>query len=97
MKQEMTFVRDKSSGDFKAMYDCALCRQPFQFGQHVYRGQPVRAWNIMLCSGCIKANRDGIIAEHHPELVKHLESQGIEIKHYPNGHIAWPDNHGLRF
>ena len=97
MKPELTYVRGKSSDDYKLMYDCALCKNPFQFGPHVYRGQPVKAWSIMLCTSCIKDNRDGIVGLAHPDLVRYIEGLGIALKHYPNGNIAWPEVHALRF
>lgn len=97
MKPELTYVRSKSSDDDKCMYDCALCKQAFQFGPHRYAGQPVNAWNIMLCTGCIKDNREGIVAEMHPDLIEYLKSQGIEIRYTAAGTLRWPDVHSLRF
>lgn len=97
MKPELTYIRGKSSDDFKLMYDCALCESPFQFGPHLYQGQPVNAWNIMLCKNCIKDNRDGVVPSAHPELIRYIKGQGIELKYYSNGHLAWPEAHSLRF
>jgi hypothetical protein len=93
----MTCVRGKNADDVKFMYDCGLCGLPFQFGPHVYMGQSVNAWEIMVCRNCIQGNHDGIVEAAHPHLIEHLNERGIEVKRYSNGRIAWPDNHGLRF
>lgn len=62
MKPEPTYVRDSKIGDLDILFNCALCRFPFQFGHHFYRGQPVNAWVIILGTSCIKDNKDGIYA-----------------------------------
>jgi hypothetical protein len=97
MKPELTFVRGKSSDDFKLFYDCFLCQEPFQYGPHVYMGQPVKAWDIIVCRSCIRGNQDGIVPSTYPHLDAHLEARGAFKRNEKIGWIDWPDGHGLRF
>ena len=97
IKTEMTCIRGKNGDEDKYVYNCGICSRLFRYGPHVYLGQPVKDWDIMACRSCIKSNHDGIVAATHPELVEHLKDCGVEIRFYANGHIAWPENSGLRF
>lgn len=84
--------------DWKVMYDCFLCEQPFQYGPHVYLGRPVKPWgDMMVCRGCIRGNHDGIVAATHPHLVEYLTARKIAIKYNKAGWIEWPEGHGLMF
>jgi hypothetical protein len=59
------------------MYDCFLCRGSFQFGPHLYRGQPITPWGIMVCLTCFDGNHDGIVPATYPHLIAHLRDKGI--------------------
>lgn len=93
----MRMIREPRSDSPKFMETCFLCKQEFQYGEHVYRGQPVKSWSIIVCTSCLRLNHDGIVEAHHPDLVKHLNSRGIPLKYNEEGHIEWPKNDGLRF
>jgi hypothetical protein len=71
----MTRARSQSFAEKHAIfYPCFLCNQPFQFGPHPYNGQPVRAWDVMLCDRCLRANHDGIVLDEHPRLAALLRN-----------------------
>jgi hypothetical protein len=55
-----------------------LCDEPFEFGQPIYCGKRVPAWDIMVCNDCLAANHDGIVPEAYPHLAKHLEVRDLQ-------------------
>ena len=69
---------------------CFLCRFPFQFGPHVYAGQRISPWAIMVCEPCVRGNWDGIVLATHPDLAKHLRDKGIPIRLNVKGWLDWP-------
>ncbi|MCV4639654.1 hypothetical protein OFB62_30605, partial [Escherichia coli] len=68
----MKSVRGRSADDVKFMYNCGLCGFLFQYGPHVYMGQPIKTWDIMACRTCIRGNHDGLVDATHPHLIEHL-------------------------
>jgi hypothetical protein len=76
--------------DPKAVYDCFLCQRAFQFGPHVYRGERIPEWDVMVCYSCRRSNSGGIVPAGHPHLVAHLQERGIEVRLNEKGRIEWP-------
>lgn len=76
--------------DHKIIYDCFLCRRPFQFGPGLYAGKPIKPWDIMVCDSCSRGNHDGIVPATYPHLIEHLKSRGIAIAINSKGWIDWP-------
>jgi hypothetical protein len=76
---------------YRHMIACFLCKRQFQFGAHVYEGGRIRAWDIMVCHRCRRANHDGIVPALHPYLVTHLKTRGIEPRKNAKGLICWPE------
>jgi hypothetical protein len=76
--------------DKPIMYNCFLCEGAFQFGPHVYKGQFIQQWDIMVCHGCYGGNHDGVVPGTWPHLMSHLKSKGIDIKLNARGWIVWP-------
>jgi hypothetical protein len=76
--------------DGKTFYDCFLCKRPFQFGPHVYKGRHIAAWGIQLCEVCLRSNWDGIVLEGHPQLEQHLKDKGIPIRLNGRGWLDIP-------
>ena len=76
--------------DGKVHYDCFICRRLFQFGEHVYDGRHIAEWDVQICRTCLSANWDGIVPQTHPDLVRHLEEKGIEIKLNAKGWLDIP-------
>jgi hypothetical protein len=74
------------------MYECFLCDEPFEFGEPIYRGKRVPAWDIMVCNDCLAANHHGIEPEAYPHLAKHLEVRGLQPTKNAEGWILWPSN-----
>lgn len=74
----------------KFMYDCFLCRRPFQFGPHVYNGRPIRQWDIIACDICISSNWDGLVPDQHPRLIERLKAKGIPIELNAKGWLPIP-------
>jgi hypothetical protein len=52
----------------------------------------VRAWDIMVCNGCLAVNRDGVVPETYPHLAVHLDVRGIQPEKDAEGCILWPSN-----
>jgi hypothetical protein len=74
----------------KILYDCLLCRRPFQFGPHVYNGRHIAAWDAQICDRCVNSNWDGVVPETHPELVAHLKARSIPVRLNAKGWINIP-------
>lgn len=73
--------------------DCILGPIPhkFQFGQHLYEGRPVHAWNAMVCHRCENANHDGVVlGDSHPRLMKLLKDKGIKYELNASGWLDIP-------
>ena len=68
---------------------CFLC-QGSQFGPHAYNGRWIRAWNIVVCNGCLDGNYDGIVPGTYPHLLDYLKARGIEPQYNDQGWIRWP-------
>jgi hypothetical protein len=83
------FTRDDKAAD-KTMIECFLCKRPFQFGEHIYDGRRVHAWDVMICNGCDKRNWDGVVPSARPHLVPFLQSKGIPVKLNAKGWIDIP-------
>jgi hypothetical protein len=69
---------------------CFLCKRPFQFGEHVYKGRRIPQWDMMVCDGCDAANADGVMPRGHPDLEPYLKVHAIEIGYNANGWIELP-------
>src|ERR1700704_721238 len=65
---------------YKHMIQCFLCKRQFQFGAHVYEGDRVRDWDVMVCHRCRRANYEGIVPAVHPHLIAHLKRKGIKAE-----------------
>ena len=76
---------------YSHMIQCFLCRRQFRFGADIYEGDRVRAWDIMVCHRCRRANHDGIVPALHPYLVTHLKTRGIEPRKNAKCLICWPE------
>lgn len=74
----------------KILYDCFLCRRPFQFGPHVYKGKPIPEWEIEICDTCLRSNWDGLVPGAHPRLIEHFKAKGITPKLNASGWIVIP-------
>lgn len=84
-------ANDRSAADEHAIFcDCFLCRQPFRFGPHEYRGRRIPPWDIMVCEICFQGNWDGIVPTTHPHLLEHLKVRGIKVGLNAKGWIDWP-------
>jgi hypothetical protein len=79
---------------YRHMIQCFLCKRQFRFGAHIYEGDRVRAWDIMVCHRCRRANHDGIIPVLHADLVAHLKARGIKPRIDARRLICWPDQDG---
>src|SRR5215475_12131988 len=69
---------------------CFLCKRPFQFGEHIYNGRRIPAWDIMIFDRCDAGNHDGVMPDRHPDLEPHLKSRGIAIPWNAKGWIDLP-------
>jgi|ERR1041385_5539913 len=76
---------------YRHMAKCFLCKRQFQYGADIYEGIRVRAWHVMVCNQCRRANHDGIVPTVHPDLVGHLRLHGIQPTMNSKGWICWPD------
>ena len=76
---------------YKHMARCLLCKRQFQYGADIYEGIRVRAWHVMVCNRCHRANHEGIVPAVYPELVGHLRLHGIQPTMNSKGWICWPD------
>ena len=93
LSEHSTMARDQGqlqAGKDATFYNCFLCNQPFQFGPHAYNGRPVRAWDVMLCDRCLRANHDGIVLDEHPRLAALLRERGITIELNEKGWLPIP-------
>jgi hypothetical protein len=72
-------------------YDCFLCGRPFKYGPNVYDGRVIPQWEITVCRTCYNSNRDGLVPQSHPRLIRHLEARGTPIKLNEKGWIDWPE------
>jgi hypothetical protein len=73
-------------------YSCFLCCTEFQYGPHIYDGSYVKAWDIMTCNRCRRANWDGILPGSFPQLEKHFRERGLQPEMNAKGWIEWPSN-----
>jgi len=80
----------KVMADTPIMYECFLCKRPFQFGPRIYNGRRIPQWDMMVCDRCYTGNWDGIVHEKHRDLIFHLKSRGMEMKLNAKGRIDWP-------
>lgn len=78
------------TADPKFVAQCFLCKQGFQFGPHTYKGRRIPAWDIMICESCDNGNWDGVVPHTHPDLIQHLEKQGIGIRLNEKGWLDLP-------
>jgi len=76
--------------DTPIMYECFLCKRPFQFGPRIYNGRRIPQWDMMVCDRCYTGNWDGIVHEKHRDLIFPLKSRGMEMKLNAKGRIDWP-------
>jgi hypothetical protein len=83
-------ARQNHADEYEHMVTCFLCRSEFQFGPHRYAGKPIKAWDMMVCEGCLSANWDGIVPRTYPHLVAHLKARSIALTTNANGWIDWP-------
>jgi len=79
----------------KFMTECFLIdgigKHSFQFGPHAYHGRPVKSWGgIMICDSCESANHDGVVLEHHPNLLAHLVKIGAPMARNEKGWLPIP-------
>lgn len=72
--------------------DCFLCGRKFAFGRNAYHGRYVRAWDVMICSGCESGNWDGVVIHAHPQLVERIKALGMPVTPNARGHIDIPSN-----
>ncbi len=74
----------------KFMYDCFLCRKPFEFANGVYDGRSINPWGIRACRICTSSNWDGLVPDQHPRLIEHLKAKGIPIELNARGWLPIP-------
>jgi hypothetical protein len=79
----------RMDGD-KTLLECNLCHGWFQFGEHVYKGRNIIAWDVQICDWCLAANYDGIMPDRHPNLIAHLRAKQIPIKLNDRGWLDIP-------
>ena len=65
--------------DFKCMKQCFLCSQQFQYGPHLYDGEYIPAYKIVVCMICYKANHDGWASHYEEKIISHLKEKGLPI------------------
>jgi hypothetical protein len=65
--------------DFKLMFDCDLCGQPYQHGPHRYEGSKWHRYDMMVCENCHESNRDGIGPMLEPKFEALLKTKGISL------------------
>jgi hypothetical protein len=70
--------------------DCFLCGSAIVDKPHEHHWKHVRQWNVTICQVCQKSNWDGIVPASYPQLVEHLESQGVDIEYNAKGWIDIP-------
>lgn len=71
--------------------NCAVCEKDFRFGQNVYKGRRIKAWDIMVCDICEQSNHDGLVPAKHLNLIAKLQEKGIGTKPNAKGWIDIPD------
>ncbi len=58
------------------LYQCFVCGEMFEFGEHAYHGRVVHEWlGKMICNHCETSNWDGIVPEE--KLIKRFREAGI--------------------
>lgn len=79
-----------SSQDPKFFVECFLCKRDFQYGPHIYAGRPIKPWKISVCTPCIDMNWDGVVPDSHPDLIPHLQSEGVAFELNAEGWLKIP-------
>jgi len=69
---------------------CFLCGRMYDFGDHRYHGQWVRAWQASICQGCLAANHDGVVPDTYPHLLPHVEAMGADVSLNDRGWLPIP-------
>jgi hypothetical protein len=72
------------------METCFICSRRFQFGEGVYNGRHVSAWDVMICDGCDRGNWDGIVPQTRPHVIPSLQSRGIDTTLNSKGWLEIP-------
>jgi hypothetical protein len=63
----------------KFMFNCELCRVPYQHGPHIYEGRKWQRYNIMVCRTCDSSNWDGIAPLLESRFEALLREKGIAL------------------
>lgn len=72
---------------FKHMENCNLCGGAFQFGPHIYDGEWIPRYKLLLCRVCFASNWDGIGPIFEPKFEAHLNAHGIDFP--PRNSKGW--------
>jgi hypothetical protein len=71
------------------LYQCFVCGEMFEFGEHAYHGRVVHEWlGKMICNHCETSNWDGIVPEE--KLIKRFREAGINEEYNAKGFIVIP-------
>lgn len=71
-------IPDNHEGRYRMsnLYQCFVCGEMFEFGEHAYHGRVVHEWlGKMICNHCETSNWDGIVPEE--KLIKRFREAGI--------------------
>jgi hypothetical protein len=60
------------SRDGQTWCRCFLCRSEFRFSEHIYGGEFVPGWDVMICQTCLDGNHDGVRLVLYHGLVRTL-------------------------
>lgn len=69
---------------------CIVCGHRIIDRSHEHHWKHVPEWNGTICKMCATFNRDGIVLEARPRLVKHLRESGVEIHLNDKGTLDIP-------
>ena len=61
------------------MEQCVLCGASFRYGTKQYDGQYLPHYEMFLCEGCYRTNRNGFAPNLENKFIPHLEDKGISL------------------
>lgn len=66
-------------GDYPFHADCQFCGRQFRYGNRIYDGSHLPAYNLTLCKICKDGNWDGVGSAYEQKLIDHLKMERIPI------------------
>ena len=80
--RRMLAVRRRSRTDpidERFLRHCDLCGSAFQFGMHIYNGQYIARYELMLCRICYEFNHDGFSPNWDQKLLDRAKVRGFSL------------------